>query len=105
MEAWFHGVVKDSANDQHLPIPTTDEEVSRSSNSHARAAGTTLRQMPGKNAVPQFWSVDMPNIVGTRSRVPDGRGDQRLIAIARIRTELLFRPRKNPHDIGLRRMS
>ncbi len=101
VSARLHGVVKYSADDQHVAFATTDEEVSRSSDSLSRGAGATMRQVPGKHAVPEFRSSGMPDIAGARSRVADGCGDQGLIALACILTELLFRSRKNRDDVGL----
>ena len=99
MSARLYGVVKYSADDQHVAFATTDEEVSRSSDSLSRGAGATMRQVPGKHAVPEFRSSGMPDIAGTRSRVADGCGDQGLIALACILTELLF---SGPAPLALR---
>lgn len=82
-----HGVLKQSADDQHVALATTKEEASRPVNRLSGSAGAALRQGPGEYAFAQFRSGDVPDIVGARNRVADCRGDQVLTTLAGFLTE------------------
>jgi len=60
VSAQIHGVVKDSADYQHVAVTTTDKEVSRAADSAPRGVSAALRQVPGEHAVPQFRAGCMP---------------------------------------------
>lgn len=60
----IHGVVKNSADDQHFFFATTDEEVSWSSDGLSSGHCATLCQVPREHAFSHFGAGDMPDVAG-----------------------------------------
>ena len=95
-----HGVVEDPADDQHVPVASTDEEVPRTVDRLFGSAGPTVREVPGEDSLSELWAGCVSGVVAARCGVPDSSGDQCLIVLAGPPAELFVGPCEDRDDVG-----
>lgn len=100
-----HGVVENATDDQYVVVSAADQEVPRATNRPTGGTCPALRQMPGEHPWPELGSRNTSDVVGSRCRVTDRRGDQSAVPPARLGAERLARPHEDRVDVISRGVS